>query len=689
MKPLLLVALLGCLASVFTAPTIMPVKWCVTSEAELRKCLDLARHSPVFSCVRRDTTLHCIVAIKAGEADAITVNGGDMYIAGLRNFDLVPIIAEDYAPTREATVAVVKKNSKFRIRGLQGKRSCHTGLGDPEGWVTPMGTLRSLGLIHWPDVTNKPLKQAVSEFFHSSCVPGVISSRNLCDLCKGDCTKSDREPFYGNIGAFKCLVENTGEVAFIKHDSVPDSEKANYELLCKDNTRAPIDNYKSCHLGRVPNHAVVSRKDPELAESIWTRFIILSGFNLFSSAPFAPAKNLMFTDSTQRLIRVPPDTDSFLYLGAEHMSIIRSLRRGPQIPDTVSNTINWCAVGQAEVAKCDTWAVSNMYYFDAVVSIHCEMANTVEECVKKIMRKEADAVAVDGGQVYTAGKCGLVPVMVEQYFHFGYSGSKVKKISSYYAVAVVKKGSAVNWDNLQGKRSCHSATGRSAGWNIPMGYIYTMTKTCDFTRFFSSGCAPGAQPTSPFCTQCVGSGKVVRDEAKCKPNSDERYYGNTGAFRCLVEDAGDVAFIKHTTVLENTDGNGPDWARTLRSADYELICPGKGPVPITDFASCNLARVPAHAVMARPESRSEIVRILQEQQAKFGPNGSEATFRMFQSHGGTDLLFTDSTKCLKEVQVDNYESFLGSEYMTAMRLLRECSGNTPDLENSCSFHTCQ
>lgn len=24
-------------------------------------------------------------------------------------------------------------------------------------------------------------------------------------------------------------------------------------------------------------------------------------------------------------------------------------------------------------------------------------------------------MAVDGGQVYTAGKCGLIPVMVEQY----------------------------------------------------------------------------------------------------------------------------------------------------------------------------------------------------------------------------------------------------------------------------------
>lgn len=39
-----------------------------------------------------------------------------------------------------------------------------------------------------------------------------------------------------------------------------------------------------------------------------------------------------------------------------------------------------------------------------------------ESVVSRILqRKEADAMAVDGGEVYTAGKCGLVPAMVEQY----------------------------------------------------------------------------------------------------------------------------------------------------------------------------------------------------------------------------------------------------------------------------------
>lgn len=49
-----------------------------------------------------------------------------------------------------------------------------------------------------------------------------------------------------------------------------ESEKSKYELLCKDNSRKPIDSYKTCHLARVPAHAIVSRKDPQLADLIYT-----------------------------------------------------------------------------------------------------------------------------------------------------------------------------------------------------------------------------------------------------------------------------------------------------------------------------------------------------------------------------------------------------------------------------------
>merc|ERR1719383_81505 len=223
-----------------------------------------------------------------------------------------------------------------------------------------------------------------------------------------------------------------------------------------------------------------------------------------------------------------------------------------------------------------------------------------------------------------------------------------------------------------------------------MGIVHKATQDCDFTKFFSSGCAPGADPASPFCTQCAGSGKAVGDESKCKASADELYYGYAGAFRCLVEGAGDVAFIKHSIVPENSDGKGPAWARTVSSADYELICPGKGPVPISDYASCHLAVVPAHAVVTRPESHSEVVRILQDQQTKFGPSGSDPSFKMFQSDGGKNLLFKDSTKCLQAIASGiSYEVFLGPVYMDAMTSLRQCAGTASALEKSCTFHSCQ
>lgn len=61
-------------------------------------------------------------------------------------------------------------------------------------------------------------------------------------------------------------------------------------------------------------------------------------------------------------------------------------------------------------------------------------------------------------------------------------------------------------------------------------------------------------------------------------------------------------------------GNGPEWARGVNSNDYQLICPGKDPMPLSEYMSCHLAKVPAHAVVTRPEIRDNVVRILQDQQ---------------------------------------------------------------------------
>lgn len=70
------------------------------------------------------------------------------------------------------------------------------------------------------------------------------------------------------------------------------------------------------------------------------------------------------------------------------------------------------------------------------------------------------------------------------YLYFPYPLSVTS--SSYYAVAVVKKGSGVTWDTLKGKKSCHTGIGRSAGWNIPMGQIYKTEHDCDFSEWLQA-----------------------------------------------------------------------------------------------------------------------------------------------------------------------------------------------------------
>ncbi|XP_076838354.1 serotransferrin-2-like isoform X3 [Brachyhypopomus gauderio] len=693
MHIVLISAFLGYLVQ--AAPSDPKIRWCLKSDQELRKCVYLASEVLQLACVKRDGSEECIRAIKEGEADAITLDGGDIYRAGLTNYDLHPIIAEVYGEGIETcyyAVAVVKKGTGFNFSELRGKKSCHTGLGKSAGWNIPIGTLLSNGRIQWAGIEDKPLEEAVMEFFSASCVPGASKGSKLCQLCKGDCSRSHKEPYYDYDGAFQCLKDGVGDVAFVKHligYCCTNPEKAKYELLCKDGTRKSIDEYKDCHLAKVPAHAVVSRKDPELAHRIFQVLNTLKDFGLFSSEGYS-MKNLMFTDSTKNLVLLPKATDSFLYLGAEYMATIHALKKGHAqnlSPDSASPAINWCAVGHAEIAKCDKWSINSFDEKDAF-RIECISGQSVDDCISKIMRKEADAVAIDGGQVYTAGKCGLVPAMVEQYDEANCASGV--EVSAYYAVAIVRKDSGLTWERLRGKKSCHTGLGRTAGWNVPMGLIHKETRECDFSKFFSESCVPGADPTSSLCALCAGSGKLVGGrEAKCKASSEELYYGYAGAFRCLAEGTGDVAFVKHTTVQENTDGKGPQWASSLKSADFKLICPG-GSADISSYSTCNLAVVPAHAIVTRPEKRNEVVSVLKEQQAKFGGSSNDFFFKMFQSEDGRNLLFKDSTKCLQEVpQAKSFKEFLGESYVAIMDSLHECTASIPELEQACTLHTCQ
>ncbi|XP_062970506.1 lactotransferrin [Cynocephalus volans] len=695
---------LGALGLCLAAPK-KSVRWCTISKSEATKCSRWQKSmksvgGPRVSCIKRTSYLQCVQAITANKADAVTLDGGWVFEAGQAPYRLQPIAAEVYGTeaqprTHYYAVAIAKKDSGFQLNQLRGRKSCHTGLNRTAGWNVPVGTLRPF--LNWTGPP-EPLEAAVAKFFSASCVPGVDGKRfpNLCSLCIGTgankCAFSSAEPYFGYSGAFRCLREGAGDVAFIRDSTVfedlqDEADRDQYELLCPDNTRKPVDKFKECNLARVPSHAVVARSVDGKEDSIWQLLRQAQdnfgknkspAFQLFGSP--AKQKDLLFKDSALGLLRIPSSIDAGLYLGFGYYTAIQNLRESEASVAARRARVVWCAVGDEEQRKCSRWSSASGG------SVACATAPTTEDCIALILKGEADAMSLDGGFIYTAGKCGLVPVLAEnQKSRTNNRPDCVDRaVEGYLAVAAVRKSEAdLTWNSLKGRKSCHTAVGRTAGWNIPIGLLFNQTGSCKFGEFFSQSCAPGSDPTSNLCALCIGN---EEGKDKCVPNSNERYYGYTGAFRCLADKAGDVAFLKDVTVVENTDGkNTEPWARDLKLEDFELLCLDGTRKPVTEARSCHLAVAPNHAVVSRQDKVERLEQVLLQQQALFGRNGPDCPgkFCLFQSET-KNLLFNDNTECLARLHgKTTYEKYLGPQYVMAVANLRRCS--TSPLLDACAF----
>lgn len=681
-----LILCLGMVALCLANP-VNNVRWCVKSEVELKKCKDVSQtcgsDHATLSCVLKESVDDCFKAISEDEADAICLDSAEVYKGSLKPYSLRPVAAENYGTEKEPNtcyyaVALAKESSTFMFKDLKGKRTCHTGVGRAAGWTSPVGTLLATGLLKWEGPENQPVERAVATFVSAACAPGA-KEPNLCKQCAGKpdkkCKASEIEPYFGYAGARLCLKDDKGDVAFVKN-ILPEEFHKGYVLLCLDNTRKPVEEYEKCFWTRIPAHAVVTMDREEKARSV-TQFLEEAQkkpeCKLFSS-PYG--KDLMFKDSATSLITLPKGMDSFLYLGSELTNANKALYNELEAPS--ENSIRWCTQSNEEKKKCDKWSVTSEG------SIECIEASNAEECVTKVLKGEADAVALDGGYLSTAGACGLVPAMQEIYDADACKQKNPNVKGTYRAVAVVKKKDKdITWKNLQDSKSCHTGLGRTAGYNIPAGLIFKETGVCDLSTFFKESCIPGADVNSNLCKLCAGS-----DNKKCLPNNREPYYGYDGALRCLLE-KGEVCFVKHTTVDELIENEkSPAWAKGVKKDDLELLCPDGTRKPVSEYESCNLAIVPAHAVATTLKRKAVVVRILKEQQDKFGKNVvPKPQFEMFVSEGKKDQLFKDSTQCITEVKENTMNEFLGKPYSDAMENLNKC-GKSGLLE-ACTFHTCK
>lgn len=211
---------------------------------------------------------------------------------------------------------------------------------------------------------------------------------------------------------------------------------------------------------------------------------------------------------------------------------------------------------------------------------------------------------------------------------------------------------------------------------------------CDGTRaaseFFQKSCVPGAMSgeynqgwkQNNLCDLCHGTSAKV-----CQRDHTEDFYGYTGAYRCLVEGGGHIAFIKHTTVLEIADGNNKmTWARNLLSDDYELLCRDGSRKPITEYVDCNLGVVPGNAMVTRPSNETIIgyyISLFLYAQQFYGSKNSEELykFQMFRSEFPyNDVIFQDAAQQLVPIppEQQNYYEYLGYDFLHAKKAI-DCS----------------
>lgn len=133
-------------------------------------------------------------------------------------------------------------------------------------------------------------------------------------------------------------------------------------------------------------------------------------------------------------------------------------------------------------------------------------------------------------------------------------------------------------------------------------------------EFFGKSCAvnslinkynPIGDNSDKLCHLCVG--KVPGGWC----TSTDPYVGFDGAFRCLME-AGEVAFLKHTTVQEMIASKS---FRGVSSDQFQLLCKNGQRMAVSEYLNCNWGMVPSNAIVTSSartiEQRKQYQKFLQ------------------------------------------------------------------------------
>ena len=511
-------------------------------------------------------------SLRFGNADIAFMDGAAAWV-GWQQYGLDALAADQKSDGRTYynAHAVVLKDSEMAVAHLDGddstdpfallagKTSCHTGWLKSAGMLLPMGFLIGNGYANVIGDPNdiESLRSTVLNFFsEDSSIP------------------DSGTPYYSYSGAVKCLTEGAGDVAFAK-DSTISSYCGNTDASENEDWCLPEDDYVLLpSYGAAPSHPVMY--NPELLDSALIAAIQDALVGMKDS------------EEGQSVLANVLNTPSIVNTTAqEHLSSYGNLVKdlpGIQsyfgdkfgISDTVTPTVSNIRIAfeiKEDYTDVDINPQLLADYVAEQTGVEVTLYPVASEgaIIEALRFGNADIAFMDGGSAWMGWKeYGLAAMAADM---------KSDGRTYYDAHAVVLNGSEManaylDGDDstdpfalLQGKTSCHTGWLKSAGMLLPMGYL------------ISEGYAPvvGSEDDIESLRSTIFS--YFNEDASI-PDSGTPYASYSGAVRCLSEGAGDVAFVKDSTIgsyCGNEDAaENEDWC--LDEEEYILL-PSYGSAP--------------------------------------------------------------------------------------------------------------
>lgn len=290
-----------------------------------------------------------------------------------------------------------------------------------------------------------------------------------------------------------------------------------------------------------------------------------------------------------------------------------------------------CTTSSVEHYKC-SWLQEAASVYGIEPPLQCVKREQMESCRQSVQLGGADVMLADHDQLMPAEVYAqLMPLMAEY---------AVAMEAKYITVAVVKAGSGIHTvDHLRGKRVCFPSYEGAAYMSA-----WEMFRNLSLTAPSDSHCAANSLEHYFAHNSCTW--KQGRNQC------DNKYRGDLGALRCLLEGHGDVAFTELAVFQNLTQGKIDEpWVRRVKSVS--LLCPFGRRAKHED-EPCYMHWMARSNVMVRRSidavRKTEIYSALREMDKLFGKQYKTNTipltmFGPFDRQ--SNVLFRDATEGLR------------------------------------------